>query len=473
MRVDVLTIFPDYLAPLDLSLVGKARRDGLLDVAVHDLRAWTTDRHRTVDDTPVGGGAGMVMRPDVWGEALDEVLMRPLDDTGAAQEARDTTGAGVRPRRVLLVPTPSGLPLTQRDVERWAAGADQLVIACGRYEGIDARVVEEYRARAGGELEVREFSLGDYVLNGGEVAALVVIEGVARLLPGVVGNPQSLVEESHGAAGLLEYPVHTRPVSWRGRDVPPDLLSGDHARIARWRRDRALERTAERRPDMIRALDASALDRADRTTLLRLGWLSADALPPTRVTIEAAAAADAPALAALAAVTFPLACPPQMPREAIAQFVAANLSEERFTQYLADPARYSVIVARTEDDRLAGYTLSELPRTPEEGPGAPDVAAMIPHRPVVYLSKLYVRPDLIGSALAWGLLERTFAVTTEPFERDGQVITPAGMYLGTNAANRRALRFYRKNGFTVVGARRFDVGGLEQDDRALWRPAAH
>lgn len=245
MRVDVVTIFPEYLSPLELSLVGKARRSGLLDLRVHDLRDWTTDRHRTVDDAPLGGGAGMVMRPDVWGVALDELLV----DGGDGLE--------------LVLPTPSGETFTQRTAEE-LAGARHLVVACGRYEGIDARVAEHYRARG---VRVRELSIGDYVLNGGEVAALVLVEAVARLLPGVVGNPESLVEESHGAAGLLEYPVYTRPPQWRGLDVPEVLLSGHHARIARWRRDRALERTAARRPDLIDALDLATLDAADRAVL--------------------------------------------------------------------------------------------------------------------------------------------------------------------------------------------------------------
>ena len=250
MRIDVVSIFPEYLAPLDLSLVGKARTSGLLDLRVHDLRDSTTDRHRTVYDTPFGGGAGMVMRPDVWGTALDALL----DD-----EAH------------LLVPTPSGEPFTQRTAEA-LAGESHLVVACGRYEGIDARVAEHYRSR----VRVTELSLGDYVLNGGEVAALVVVEAVARLLPGVVGNPESLVEESHGAAGLLEYPVYTKPPAWAGLDVPEVLLSGHHARIARWRRDTALERTAARRPDLIAQLPVDGLDKHDLALLEALGWQLVD-----------------------------------------------------------------------------------------------------------------------------------------------------------------------------------------------------
>lgn len=268
MRIDVVTIFPEYLSPLDLSLVGKARSAGLLDLRVHDLRGWATDRHRTVDDTPLGGGAGMVMRPDVWGEALDS-LLEPSGERSASDGAAAPGPSGGAGERVeLLIPTPSGEPFTQRTAER-LAGLDRIVLACGRYEGIDARVAEHYRDRS---VAVTELSLGDYVLNGGEVAALVVVEAVARLLPGVVGNPESLVEESHGAAGLLEYPVFTRPPAWRGHEVPEVLLSGHHARIARWRRDRALERTARRRPDLLSALEPAELDAADRAMLRSLGW---------------------------------------------------------------------------------------------------------------------------------------------------------------------------------------------------------
>jgi len=226
MRIDVVTIFPDYLAPLELSLAGKARDKGLLDIRVHDLRQWTHDRHRTVDDTPYGGGAGMVMKPEPWGEALEELL--PADAPGTT----------------LVVTTPSGEPFTQA-VARDLATRQRLVFACGRYEGIDQRVLDE----AGARTEVREISIGDYVLNGGEVAALAITEAVVRLLPGFMGNPESLTEESH-EDGLLEYPVYTKPASWRGHDVPPVLLSGDHAAIRAWRHDQAVRRTAERRPDL-------------------------------------------------------------------------------------------------------------------------------------------------------------------------------------------------------------------------------
>ena len=262
MRIDVVSVFPEYLRPLDLSLIGKARETGILDLAVHDLRDWTHDRHRTVDDTPFGGGAGMVMRPDVWGEALDALL---------------TPGAR------LVLPTPSGEVFTQRHAEQFALDS-HLVIACGRYEGIDARVAEHYRASG---VQVSELSIGDYVLNGGEVAALVLVEAVGRLLPGVVGNPESLVEESHGAAGLLEYPVFTKPPVWAEHEIPEVLLSGHHARIARWRRDQALRRTAERRPDMIEALDLDSLDKHDLKLLGELGFEAVDGQFGIRRTVVA------------------------------------------------------------------------------------------------------------------------------------------------------------------------------------------
>ncbi|GAB7190578.1 tRNA (guanosine(37)-N1)-methyltransferase TrmD [Kineococcus sp. NUM-3379] len=257
MRVDVVTIFPEYLQPLSLSLIGRARRQGLLDLRVRDLREHTHDRHRTVDDTPYGGGAGMLMRPEPWGEALDAVLGDPPPDAG---------GQGP----VLLVPSPAGEVFRQSTAAELAA-EPWLVFACGRYEGIDARVVQHYAER----VRVREVSLGDYVLNGGEVAVLVVVEAVARLLPGVVGNAVSVQEESHAAehGGLLEHPAYTKPPTWRGLDVPEVLGSGHHGLVARWRRDEALRRTARRRPDIVAALEPASCDAADLRVLAEEGWV--------------------------------------------------------------------------------------------------------------------------------------------------------------------------------------------------------
>jgi tRNA (guanine37-N1)-methyltransferase len=234
LRIDVVSIFPDYLAALDLSLIGKAREDGLLDVQVHDLRDFTHDRHRTVDDTPYGGGAGMVMKPQPWAEALDHVVAQAGSDADAA-----------RPH--LVVPGPGGVPFTQAMARRLAK-EPWLAFACGRYEGIDERVYEQARETLG--LEVSVVSLGDYVLNGGEVAVLAMVEAIGRLVPGVIGNAESLVEESH-EDGLLEYPLYTKPREWNGREVPPILLSGNHAGIAAWRHEQRLARTAARRPDLL------------------------------------------------------------------------------------------------------------------------------------------------------------------------------------------------------------------------------
>jgi tRNA (guanine37-N1)-methyltransferase len=226
MRVDVITIFPSYLDPLRQSLPGKAVASGLVELEVHDLRRWTSDVHRSVDDAPYGGGPGMVMRAPVWGAALDEICVTET---------------------LLVVPTPAGALFGQSDAQRWSSES-HLVFACGRYEGIDQRVVED----AGRRMRVEEVSIGDYVLPGGESAALVMIEAVLRLLPGVLGNPNSPHDDSHSArlAGLLEGPSYTRPPSWRGLDVPEVLLSGDHARIAAWREQASRQRTRERRPDL-------------------------------------------------------------------------------------------------------------------------------------------------------------------------------------------------------------------------------
>jgi tRNA (guanine37-N1)-methyltransferase len=241
VKIDIISIFPDYLAPLELSLPGKARAKGLLDLAVHDLRGWTRDRHRTTDDSPYGGGAGMVMKPEPWGEAFDAL---------------------VSPATTVVFTTPSGEPFSQALAAELAT-REHLVFACGRYEGIDQRVLDDAATRA----EVREVSLGDYVLNGGEVAALAITEAVVRLIPGFMGNPESLTEESH-EGGLLEYPVYTKPASWRGHEVPPVLLSGDHAAIAAWRHEQAVRRTAERRPDL--AHPARAVTVGDLEGSLRL-----------------------------------------------------------------------------------------------------------------------------------------------------------------------------------------------------------
>ena len=231
VRIDIVTIFPEFFSVLDVSLLGKARQSGLIDLGVHDLRDYTFDRHRTVDDTPYGGGAGMVMRPEPWGEALDSILY--------ASEAKQSAAP------VIIFPSPAGEVFTQAMAQELAA-EHHLVFGCGRYEGIDQRVVDYAATRT----RVRLVSMGDYVLNGGEVATMAMIEAVGRLIPGVVGNPESLVEESH-SDGLLEYPSYTKPAEWRGLTVPPVLLSGNHGAIAAWRHEQQLERTRAVRPDLL------------------------------------------------------------------------------------------------------------------------------------------------------------------------------------------------------------------------------
>ena len=259
MRVDLVTIFPEYFdSPLRVSLIGKAAARGDIGFAVHDLRSWATDVHHTVDDVPFGGGPGMVMKPDVWGDALDAIL-------AGSPEAR-------RPGARLVVPTPSGTPFTQELAAAYAAQR-RLVFACGRYEGIDSRVVADARSR----MPVDEVSIGDYVLAGGEVAVCVILEAVCRLLPGVLGNEQSAADDSFGedgSSGLLEGPVYTRPRTWRGREVPDVLLSGNHKAIARWRRDEALRRTAAARPDLVDRLvtTGQGLDARDRQVLAEAGF---------------------------------------------------------------------------------------------------------------------------------------------------------------------------------------------------------
>ena len=282
MRLDVVTIFPDYLDPLRHALLGKAIEKGILEVGVHDLRHWATGVHQAVDDSPYGGGPGMVMKPDVWGPALDDVAAgtgpatraAALDsavphrgqarhdelaglpaESSYADVAPDGEAAGDVAKPLLVVPTPAGAPFTQDMARRWSHES-HIVFACGRYEGIDQRVVEDAAER----YRVEEVSIGDYVLIGGEVAVLVMAEAVVRLVPGVLGNRRSHEEDSF-SDGLLEGPGYTKPREWRGREVPAALLSGNHARIDRWRRDQALLRTQARRPELLEGVELSARDR--------------------------------------------------------------------------------------------------------------------------------------------------------------------------------------------------------------------
>ena len=257
MRIDIITIFPEYFGPLRVSLIGKAAERGDIQFGVHDLRGWSSDVHRSVDDAPYGGGPGMVMTPGPWGDALDSVLAAGGGASG---------GVGR-----LVLPSPSGTLFTQERAAAYAA-EPWLIFGCGRYEGIDSRVAADARTR----MPVDEVSIGDYVLAGGEPAVLVMVEAIARLLPGVMGNARSAADDSFGGgsgpmAGLLEGPVYTRPPVWREQEVPPVLLSGDHGAIARWRRDQALRATAASRPDLAARL-GPGLDKRDREVLFAAGF---------------------------------------------------------------------------------------------------------------------------------------------------------------------------------------------------------
>ena len=301
MKIDIVSVFPEYFEVLNLSLLGKAQEKGLVEVTAHNLRDWTHDVHHSVDDTPVGGGAGMVMKPEVWGECLDELLhLEPTtiasdaneDDDAAlssgtqapAESADGTAGEADDPKTtvpgpVLIFPNPSAPLVTQQDATE-LSHADHLLFGCGRYEGYDARIPRYYRAQG---VDVREYSIGDYVLNGGEVAVSVMLEAITRLLPGFMGNAASIVEESYtGENALLEHRQYTKPADWRGIKVPDVLLSGNHAKVDRFRRDEALAKTNELRPDLIEALDCSKLDKADRKTLMALGWEVSGAHPRQR-----------------------------------------------------------------------------------------------------------------------------------------------------------------------------------------------
>ena len=437
MRFDLISIFPDYFAPLRLSLMGKAEDAGLVQLHAHDLRDWATGKHRSVDDTPYGGGAGMVMRADVWARALDDVLCVPL----AARGAED---APASPRRVLAIPTPSGAPLTQPRVEDLAR-ADQIIVACGRYEGIDARVAEYYHG------------VGVDVLNGGEVAAMVLTEAVARLLDGFMGNPDSLVEESHSGAGLLEYPVFTKPREFRSIEIPEVLLGGNHAVIERWRRDRAIEKTVRVRPDLALSLDASSLTPEDRATLAHCGVAYPQAGGAERLDVRLADLEDVVAVSELAARTFPDACPENLPQEAIDDHIARQLNPDVFDALISDPERHRVFVAEVWGG-LVGYVLTHV------GPDALPSELVRPGRVEdgsAYLSKCYVDQAWRGSGIADVLLERAVA--------DAAELGHTAVVLGTNRGNKAAQAFYKRHGFRKRSTRTFDVGGVRNDDVVMVR----
>ena len=278
MQIDIISVFPEYFRMLDLSLLGKAQDNGLLKINAYNLRKWTHDVHQSVDDTPVGGGAGMVMKPEVWAECLDELLFSGNND---ADNGDNIANNSIDNGTILIFPNPSAPLFSQKDATQ-LANAKRLVFGCGRYEGYDARIPEYYKSRG---VDVREYSIGDYVLNGGEVAVSVMVEAITRLIPGFMGNPESIVEESYtGADAILEHHQYTRPTTWRGLSVPAILTSGDHAKVDRFRRDDALARTSQIRPDLIEKLDCKSLSKQDRKTLIGLGWeVSGDS--PTRANL--------------------------------------------------------------------------------------------------------------------------------------------------------------------------------------------
>ncbi len=501
MKFDVISVFPEFFRVLDLSLVGKAQESGLISIAAHNLRDWTHDVHRTVDDSPCGGGAGMVMKPDVWAEAIDCVTMRnaevigtevdsavlggtivdttTVNDVSAGQmcdaEVSGSEMIGSAPF-VLALPTPSGPQLTQAMCTQLAQKTKHIVIACGRYEGIDARVAEYYRSQPG--VVVMEYSLGDYVLNGGEVAAVALIEAVSRLLPGMVGNPESLVEESHGEAGLLEYPVYTRPLDFRGIHVPSVLTSGNHAAVAHWRKEQAFARTALYRPDMLLNLDTARLSKKDLACAAQYHFFAEKNPAGERrsegfsfMRIRKALPEDAAMLSSLASRTFPDAAPPSVTPEDIQAFIFEHLQTKNFEALLAEPDRHLLVVAQLYDrtmhptDQLAGYTWVDVPEGDAiagEEDGAPvdfvTADGVSREGPLMYLEKAYVDRKWRGSGLFKQMMKETVAMLREHLARRTPIPSAPYLWLGVNGENRRAQRAYSGCGFERSGRRAFPVG---------------
>ncbi len=434
MRFDLVTIFPEFFSVLNLSLMGQAVNNGTVSIGVHNLRDWAPGVHRSVDDSPYGGGAGMVMTPTVWGEALDTIV---TDHT------------------VLAIPTPSGQPFTQA-MARELSRRDHIVIACGRYEGIDQRVAEHYCGRG---IRVVEYSIGDYVLNGGETAALVLIEAVARLREGFMSNPQSLVEESFEDS-LLEYPAYTRPIEWRGLDVPEVLRSGNHAAVERWRRDRSLERTASRRPDLIAALDPTTLDRHDREILARNGWAHAGGAWRAISVGEVSGALNdhqCEQLRSLAAATFVDACPPSLPTDAIDAHVEHMFAPVQWRHWASEDD--IVLVVATVDQVVTGYALARFHTRAKPAEGFPEgVLSRWAGDEYIVVDKCYVDRAWRGSGVAGALLGTVIEKIRNTHPGTNTAI------LGTHHDNRRAREFYRAHGFRKRGRRTYVVGGIVNDD---------
>lgn len=480
MHFQLISIFPEFFEVLRLSLLGKASQNKVLSWKTWNLRDFTTDPHRSVDDTPYGGGAGMVMRPDIWGKAIDTALTEceqknpredtPREDTLEHQHPNPVATSekplcepdasrAVCPRHktVLAIPTPSGVPLTQKKV-RELAKAENIIVACGRYEGIDARVALHYRERT--ELEVFEYSLGDYVLNGGEIAAVALVEAVGRLIEGTVGNPESLREESFEGGGLLEYPTFTRPANWRELKVPPVLQDGNHAKIEAWRRRHSLERTAQNRPELLYHPDVSLLTKQDREILAGLGWLylpnpNGKGYKTEKVILRTPKRAEALALCALGSDTFPLACPRFITEGEIAEFTATEFDIEAVKSRLNHPERHRYLVAEIAGE-LVGYTYLIV------GLGEEDARRVGIAPGDAYLSKCYVREKMHGTGLAGALLEATL----------GQLDAEIPISLGTSIYNKRAQRFYKRHGFKKSGSRKFMVGKHQNQDIVLRRFSA-
>lgn len=447
-RVDVITIFPDYVKPLELSLIGKARTSGLVDIRVHDLREFATDRHRTVDDAPFGGGAGMVMRPDVWARAIDATATHGEHD--GERDAREL---------LVLVPTPSGAQLTQERAAELAAilsqGDVRAVVACGRYEGIDARLVEHLH-ESPEVREVSEFSLGDYVLNGGDVAAIALLEGVVRLLPGVLGNPESIVEESFQGDGLLEYPVFTRPAQWEERAVPAVLTSGDHKAVERWRREQSLRRTARRRPELLAPL-AATLTREDAVVLRSEGVVAgAYGHLAGPFTVRLAEPGDVADLAEVAAATFILACPDETSMGDIRAHIATQLTPQVFSTYLAQPGRDLLVVVDGISGAVVGYSMLIWDPAAQSDAGNLEYGAA---ERLVELSKCYVLARVQGSGAARELM----AATLERARSGGA----DQVWLGVNGHNDRATAFYARSGFEHAGQRTYRVGAVDHSDHVM------
>ena len=433
MQFHVMTLFPEMIAQgLANSITGRALREKLISLNCVNIRDYSDNRHGKVDDYSYGGGAGMLIQAEPVYQCYQNLLSQIPDG---------------HKKRVIYV-TPQGRPFCQEIAEELVKN-DDLIFLCGHYEGVDERVLEE--------IVTDDISIGDYVLNGGEVAAMVLTEAVARLLEGFMGNPDSLVEESHSGAGLLEYPVFTKPREFRSLEIPEVLLGGNHAAIERWRRDRAIEKTVAVRPDLALSLDAGALSGDDRAMLAACGVAYPAAGAAERLDVRQAELEDVVAVSELAARTFPDACPENLPQEAIDEHIATQLSADVFDALISDPERHRLFVAEVWGG-LVGYVLTHV------GPDALPSDLVRPGRVEAgsaYLSKCYVDAAWRGSGIADVLLERAVA--------DAATAGHRAIVLGTNRGNKAAQAFYKKHGFRKRSTRTFEVGGVTNYDVVMVR----